>query len=211
MELTTFKIIEEKITLLLESLKTKHTHSDSLFKELTDIKDEISIVWDNLRNKKYTSKDEVYLRLSQINSNLTALLEKENIYEGYYRSFFELSQLILDLHELMRASPGEDFTMISVLLSYGTKEDVYFIFNKEAVKAWATHLDWFFMAYNRCEIIYEDTDYTLIKSTLASNLGFTANIILDKDMQLLGEKYNKEKTALEFFGKVSELNLLNTP
>jgi hypothetical protein len=159
------------------------------------INDDIKTVWLDIKESKYKYKKEVYNKLIQINEDINTLNKDKDI-------LFDLSQSVLRLYELMSTAIFEDLSSLSMILNYGIKDEVYFIFNKEAVKIWATKLDWFFSLYNKAEIIYENNEYILLRDTLSSNLCFTANIVLDKDKNILLEKYVGEPTAITFYEEI---------
>jgi hypothetical protein len=161
------------------------------------INDDIKTVWLDILESKYKYKKEVYNKLIQINKDINTLDKDKEI-------LFDLSQGVLRLHEIMATAIFEDLSTLSMILNYGIKDEVYFIFNKEAVRIWATKLDWFFSLYNKAEIVYENSEYILLKDTLSSNLCFTANIVLNKDKEILLEKYVGEPTAIIFYEELME-------
>ncbi len=177
------------------------------------IQDDIKEIWTGIKSGKYKYKRDVYERLFIINKNINTIDNrlKENYLQKKVNSIFfkdkllfNLSQSTLLLYELMSAAIFDDLITLKMILNYGVDKDVYFIFNKEAVKVWATKLDWFFVLYNKAEIVEESDTYILLKDTLSSNLCFTANIVLDTNKEMLLNKYENEPTALNFYKEITK-------
>jgi len=163
------------------------------------IHNQLTEIWNGIKSGKYKTKKEVLNELLEINIEINSL--KNNFNSDI---LFDLSQGVIRLYELMSVAVFENLSSLAMILNYGIKKDAYFIFNKEAVKIWATKLDWFFPLYNQAEIIKESKDYVLLKSSLSSNLCFCANIVLDEDKNLLLEKYHGEPSAMNFYKDLKE-------
>lgn len=159
------------------------------------IHNDINAIWNGIKSGEYKVKKDVFDRLLVINEDINNQKEKNAL-------LFELSQSVIRIYELMSVVIFDDLTTLRMILNYGVEKDVYFIFNKEAVKIWATKLDWFFSLYNKSQIIDENNDYILLKDSLSSNLCFTANIVLDMNKEIILEKYPNEPTALEFYKSI---------
>jgi len=163
------------------------------------VRDDTKAIWTEIE-KGMLTKSEVRIKIFKINEEI----QKEKVTSVNSILLYEFSQSLLRLYSFLDLTMDldEDLKVSTIMLKNKGKEPVYYIFNKEAVRIFATKLNWFFPLYNKLEIIEESKTYILLKEEKISVLSLTANLILNKNKEPIYEKYFEEQSAREYYNSL---------